>query len=358
MKVINIIPDLNIAGAEVMATTLITSYDRSKIVPICVSFYNQISTLTQLLKDKNIKVYFLNKHRGIDMVMFIKLIFIILKEKPDVIHTHRYSLMYTLIPSIILGVKVKVHTIHSVANKEVPKFGQFIYKLAFKYFDVIPVSLTSRINVSVKELYSIDSQVILNGINLEKYKVKKDYSLNETIKFVHIGRFNDVKNHNLLIDAFNIMQNGFMNMELHLFGDGDLFNSIKEKVNKLNLEKKVYFYGIRDDIPSLLSSFDVFVLTSKWEGLPLTIIEAMSSGLPIIASEVGGIPDIVKNEYNGLLFKSDDIDDLVRKMSFLVINKEYIEVFGKNSYKESRKYDSKQMAHEYEKLYLNKSLSK
>ena len=112
----------------------------------------------------------------------------------------------------------------------------------------------------------------------EKMKIEKD-----TILVGHVGNFNDQKNQTFLIDIYNILQKK-VKSELILIGIGPLEAQMKNKVQKLNLEKKVHFLEARDDVNYLMQAMDVFVLPSKWEGFGIVLIEAQASGLYVVAS--------------------------------------------------------------------------
>ena len=132
-----------------------------------------------------------------------------------------------------------------------------------------------------------------NAIDTNKFIYNKDIrrqkrkELNIENKFVvgHVGRFHPQKNHDFIIDIFKELNEKRKNSVLLLVGDGELRQSIENKVKELNLLDKVIFTGVRDDIPELLQSMDVFVFPSLYEGLPVTLIEAQATGLPCIVSD-------------------------------------------------------------------------
>lgn len=137
-------------------------------------------------------------------------------------------------------------------------------------------------------------KIINNGLQTELYKFdeekrvkkRKNLGLKETDFVVgHVGRFNRQKNHEKLIDVFNEIQKERIDSKLILVGDGELRVSIENKVNCLNIQDKVLFLGIRDDIPELLMAMDVFVFPSLYEGMPNAVIEAQATGLPCIVSD-------------------------------------------------------------------------
>lgn len=154
--------------------------------------------------------------------------------------------------------------------------------------------------------------LIPNGINLldQNDRLKKNEC---NYYFVNIARFFPQKNHELLVNAFCKVSNEIHNARLVLVGDGPLRTQIEKLVGSLSLQDKVIFMGVRRDIPTILAQSDCFVLSSRWELHPITILEAMRASLPVIATNVGGVADTVNNK-SGILFESGDESGLVQAM--------------------------------------------
>jgi glycosyltransferase involved in cell wall biosynthesis len=110
----------------------------------------------------------------------------------------------------------------------------------------------------------------------------------------------------MLLDAFAALLNDHPNVRLAVVGDGELRGELAAKARILGIEERVAFLGTRNDVPRLLKAFDLFALSSRWEGLGLTLLEAMASGLPTVATKVGGIPEVVVHGETGLLSPLDD----------------------------------------------------
>ena len=351
MKIIMVIPTLELAGAEKMCEALSIYLNKTNEV-IVISLYNIRTSITDELKKYGIKVIFLNKKRGFDFSTIISLRKVLVVEKPDVIHTHLDSLKYVAFATVFLKVPVMIHTIHNIANKEASGITQLLYKICFKYRNVIPVALSPEIKSSISIYYGIKYKripMIFNGIDLDKCIKKQSYE-NKKIIFTHVGRFSLQKNHRLLIDAYKKISEEFHDTELWLIGDGELVEQIKTRVFKYNLENKVVFWGLRDDVLKLLNKSDVFVLPSKYEGVPISIIEAMGTGLPVIATDTGGVKSMVKDNINGLLINCDtnELYIAMKKMKSKTIREKY----GQASVIiANKKFSVRGMAEAYLKLY-------
>ena len=138
---------------------------------------------------------------------------------------------------------------------------------------------------------------------------------NEKIIFVTACRFTEIKGLDRLIDRFNDVNKTHINWELWLIGNGELNNSLKNKVKILGLENKIIFKGYQENLLSFYEFADFYINSSYNEAFPISILEAMSVGLPILGSKVGGVPEVVQDEYNGYLLDFNDEINSVRKIS-------------------------------------------
>ena len=176
-------------------------------------------------------------------------------------------------------------------------------------------------------------KVIWYGIDVAKYSsiVKKQRS--GKVRFTFIGRFGLHKGINVILDALDLIQ--FRDrVEVNLVGTGELTSYLQQRVEKSGMPS-VRFWGMVDNsrIEEVFRETDVLILPSIWpENQPVTITEAMASRTPVIASAIGGIPELVTNEYNGYLFSPGCAEELAEKMSEFVIRPERIERFGENGF--------------------------
>jgi glycosyltransferase involved in cell wall biosynthesis len=177
--------------------------------------------------------------------------------------------------------------------------------------------------------------VIPTGVDILKFKPlpKKE---TEELSFIFVGRFNYIKNIELIIDQFYKLIKSGIKAKLSLVGNGPLFNKISEQIFKLKLNDFVSFYYWVDksEITTLYQEQDIIINASTIEGLSNVLLEAMASGLAVIASDVVGNNDLITNEKNGLLFSLEKPDDLYKTMLKLAQNKELLN----NLKKESRRY--------------------
>lgn len=353
MKVLQVMPNFELAGAQTMCENLSLELKKRKDIKIEVlSFYDLHSDITKRLEKNNIKVHYLGKRKGLDFKLYIKIKKIIDDFEPNIIHTHLYALEY-IIPIISFCKKKNIkiiHTIHNVAEKEVPKKLQIFQKRWFRKGLVLPVAISEIVRDSIECRYGIkkcEIPVIYNGIDLSKCKSKNNYDFNNII--LHIGRFSEQKNHSELIEMFYECYKKNKKLKLYLVGTGELRKQIEDQVNKMKINNNVFFKGALSDCYSIMNEADIFVLPSKWEGMPMTLIEAMGTGLPCIAYPVGGIPDMIINEKNGYLAQNKK--DFIDKILLLSNNEKKREALGKKAIESSYQYSSEIMSKKYLELY-------
>lgn len=344
---------MTLAGAEIMCENLCCGLKDLGNEVIAVSFYSIETPITERLKNNGIKVYFLDKKKGIDLKIYSKIYRIIKEERPDCIHTHRYVMRYVIPVASLLNVPVRIHTLHSIASKENTSLGIMLNFVFYKLFKVKPVALTQIVQQTATSTYHISSRkipIIYNGIDIEKFYPKTDYYLKDCFEIIHVGRFQDVKNHKLIIDAFNKLHKYSSSFKLKLIGDGPLFDSIVEYSKSLSLNSYITFTGSISDVRLHLHDSDLFILPSQYEGMPMTLIEAMATHLPIIASNVGGIPDMLINEIEALLI-TPSVDCLYNSVIRIFNDAGLRAKLGRNAGVRVKEFSSKTMAKEYLNLY-------
>ncbi|MCQ2192107.1 MAG: glycosyltransferase family 4 protein [Paludibacteraceae bacterium] len=355
MRILQIMPEFGLAGAERMAENLTLSQIRAGHEVKVVSLYDFHSAITDNLESKGVEIIYLNKKGGIDLPVIGRLKNVIESFSPDVIHTHRYILFYTFLARTLSSVKAPiVHTVHNEAKKELIFVYRKINNLLFLISKCYPVALTKKIKETIiDEYFGLKKfPIIMNGVNTDNiHPIKTDYKATaDAFNIIHVGRFAEAKNHETIVDAFAEFHKKHPHSTLTFFGTGEKFERIKEKVNNEKLADSIIFKGVDGNVTSHFHEYDAFILPSLFEGMPITIIEAMAAGLPIIASNVGGIPDIMTNGKDGILINPEK-DDIAMALEELANNEELRKQLGEGALKSSKLYTSDQMAKEYVDYY-------
>jgi len=350
MVIMQIIPDLGTGGAEIMCKSLSITLSQKGHRVIVVSLYDKETSNTKELEEKSIPVIFLNKKRGLDIGCIFRLRKLIKSYSPDVLHTHLYALKYALFASF--GTKKKIiHTIHNIASKEAEGTNKWINSIAYKLKIAKPISISKKIQETVIQEYSItkdDTPIIYNGIDLSKFTPVNSYAIHCPVQIVHVGRFQYQKNHECIVDAVNYLID--KNFIITCIGDGEKRDEIVTKIEERKVNAFFALVGLSNHVEEYLQNSDIFILPSRWEGLPISILEAMATGLPIIASDVGGVSDIIKHEENGILINPNPIE-LANALTKLINDEELRTRIGRQALKDSGKYSIEAMTEKYEYEY-------
>ena len=355
MKIAQIMPNFGLAGAERMCENLIYGLLAYKQSVFVISLYDFHSIITDRLERNGVKIYYLKKKQGFDLSIFRKISQVLKMEKPDIIHTHRYTMEYVIPIASLMKIPVKIHTIHTIASKEQNAMQRKLSYVFFHFQRVIPISLSPEIQKTVMKEYRIkscDTPIIFNGIDLNQFKTKKNYDLIGKVRIHHIGRCTEIKNHLLMIEAAEVLRNENIDFEMCFTGENDFPYGVKAKqvVIQKRLNDYVRFLGPSDAINEVLQNADIFILPSIYEGIPITLIEAMASGLPIIASSVGGIVDMLTHEIDAILI-NPNVNELVDSIKLLIADLELRKKIGENAYERSRAFSLQQMTENYLSIY-------
>lgn len=357
MKVKNILqvmPEFGLAGAEIMCETLCYELKRSNQYNVyIVSLYDFHSPITQRIERKGIKIFYIGKGNGVDLKVILKLYKLMKELRIDIVHTHRYVMQYAIPAAIMARVKTRVHTVHNIAEKEVDSFRQKLAFIFYHFCHVIPVSISPLIRDSVITRYSLkpwQSPIVYNGTDLRKCFVKQNYNAHNPFRFIHIGRFSLQKNHGVIIEAAERLKAAGYNFVINLIGGAGNEKERMNEVTKKGLNDVIIFSGLQSDIFPFLRESDCFILPSLYEGMPVTLVEAMGCGIPIIASAVGGVPDMIENEESGILIEPN-VDSLVNAMQRIMLDDRLRRSIGLNALTKSNDFSSTNMFNGYTKIY-------
>ncbi len=304
-RVMLVVQSLRVGGAENMVETLSYAlHDKGCNVRVVV-LQSEETMISERMRNNGLTPVMLGKRQGIDLSVISRLAQQMKEFEPDVVHSHLPILHY-VVPAAWRAHAVNcVHTIHSLAQKETRSrlksgFARYCYRRGL----VRPVALSEKNKQTVVDFYGIAADavaVVPNGVDLKRYRPLSDYALGQTIHVCHIGRFEEAKNHDALIETGAILRQHDIDIVFDLYGVGSLQEYAKQKARDLGVSDMFVFHGITGDTPTALHESNLFVFPSLWEGMPMVIAEAMATGLPIVASNVGGIPDMLRDGTSALL---------------------------------------------------------
>lgn len=307
---------------------------------------NEGPLLNKVRNIDGVKVILMKSlHREVNFCYDIRAIFelrmLLKKERPDILHLHS-SKAGTLGRVAAIGLPVKtVFTVHGWAFTEGigSRKKQVIFRLIERTMEpftdlficVSKFDYEIGLNKHVLKARNKKAIVVHNGAPQSVSITPEDKKIHNPLRFVMTARFSEQKDQETLIKALN--DNKMFDFEMVFVGDGSTFQKNMKLCEDLGLVDKIKFVGFKNDVTNYLRRSDVYVLSTLYEGLPISIIEAMSYGLPVIASEVGGNAELVKNGYNGFLVKRKDYKDLAEKLKYFLLNPSQAGVFGENSLK-------------------------
>lgn len=378
-RVAIVLPYFYHGGAENMVSRLVSHLNLKKIEAEVFCIYGKPmgNHLEKAVKDHKVPIHYIGKGKGFSPKAMIRLWNELAAFKPDVIHTHLSACVYCA--GYVLTHRVKMlHTVHNMPQYELIKPKRLVMHIMYALRKAIPVALSEENRKLIEEFYHVEKPVhlIYNPVNLEEYDLpmrkssKKEIQDQQPFIFLTAGRISVQKNHKLMLDAFaktkrmiqeqnttkynkcdiqreNDAETEQSERQIHLqiLGDGPLLEELKSS----NLDSDVTFTGNVDNVADYMADADAFLLSSLYEGLPLVVLEAMASGLPIISTRVGGVCDVVTD--NGILTDIDS-DELAEAMVKIYRDHTLRDKMGMAALENVKRFDSSAIAEEYSNLYL------
>jgi glycosyltransferase involved in cell wall biosynthesis len=264
------------------------------------------------------KVHHIPNRSGIDPMTAVRLWKLCRREKIEVLHSHNYASWFYAGLAMRFGAASRhIHTEHSGVEPS-PKRFMAERMLAAKTDAVVAVSKdVKRYMVETVGIADNRIQVVYNGVNTSRFKFNSDARarIRSELQLADadvvagvVARLEPIKAHAYLLDSMSIVQRTNPNVRLLVVGNGGLRNVLEDKVKTFGLSNAVFFLGERQDIPEILSALDFYVLPSENEGMNLSLLEAMSVGLPVVARNVGGNSEIVRHGETGFLVPGNGED--------------------------------------------------
>lgn len=339
-----VIDSLEVGGAGILTLNVIRRLEVSKYKIRLISL-TPFEYLNKGLADfipPYVKISFL-KRDNLSIFGRMRILRETLKESEIVHSCLEYSNLYCSILNLFsLKRRVFIATVHGLdwifiddknlknltLSKRMKNVLIFYYlqNFLFKFYDrFIAVSCnTKEFLISKRKVPPNKIDVVYHGIDL-KYSVHKnlvDKTLSGHSDFTmgYVGRLVHGKGLVFLLNAFLELSGNIDNLKLLFIGDGSLRDPLMTMIDENHISEKCKITGFVDNVLDYYRSFDLFVLPSLSEGIPLTLLEAMSLGKIALCSEVGGIPEVIKNNYNGFLFRKENMKDFVSKFMFIFSN--------------------------------------
>ncbi len=369
MRILHIITSLQTGGAEALVVNLMPRFRDMGYEVGVVVFHGEDTPLMDRLQKEcpECKIYKMGTSYY-NPWYIVKLIPII--RQYDVVHTHNSSpQLFAAIANIFCGKKL-VTTEHNTNNRKREKGGIFrlVDKWMYKhYLKTICISeiaeeklreyLNLNVNYNDKENKKSQSSIctINNGVDVEAiHNAEPILGLNsDKFVIVMVAGFREQKDQDTLIKAMSYLPKD--KFELWLVGEGVRRSELEKLVEHLNLKDSVKLLGLRSDVPQILKSADVVLMSSHWEGLSLSNIEGMAAGKPFIASDVNGLKEVTKGY--GILFPHEDAKTLAEIIQRLYEDRVYYQEIADKCYERAKQFDITQMVSAYSEVYQELSRS-
>ncbi len=363
MKIVHILPKFDTGGAEKFCVDMCNTLAKKEENDVYLIVLGTIDDDEILAKqvEKSVNMIALNK-QGKSLKVIYDIYHMLKEINPDVTHTHLRAQAYAGFPLIAAGIP-NVHTIHNLAQKEIGSKVRTFYNFLYNKFNFTPVAISDEVLISMHEEYGDKfNEKIDNGAkaisksplyNETKVYIESLRDDDETKIFLTVGRLTEQKNYIMMVAAFEELLEEGLDIKLLIIGSKTNDKPYADKcIASLKRADKIFFLGEKTNIGDYLLNSDAFTLSSIYEGMPISILEAMSAGKATVSTPVGGVVDIIQEGVNGYL--SEDIS----KESY----KEAIKRFLSNPACDTEKtraifeenYSIEKTAKEYATLYTNK----
>lgn len=335
IKILFIITSSGIGGAEKMLYYTATGLNYNKY-DVSVCSLKKKGEIAAYLEKQGIEVYCLHmggRERFLgwlsSIIALIRLFPYLIRIRPTIIHSFLFRAnILARIAGYLTGVPIVISSVRVMGGeKKYFHYVEMITSFMVDHYVAVSESVLRHI-IDKSRISNEKISVIYNGVNiksqddLHEQNVKAPLTIeNEDRILMTVGRLHEQKGHCYLIQAVSKVRKEFPKVKLLVAGEGEEENNLKKLVKSLDLTNEVIFAGLSSDIEGILPMAELFILPSLWEGLPNALLEAMAAGKPVVATNVGGIPEIVVHGETGILIPPRDPDALAIAIIDLLQNR-------------------------------------
>lgn len=365
INILFVLPNFDTGGSERLVIDIIKNMDKDRFSPSLAVFFS--GEYEKEFIKLGVPFYVIHKdglRSKVSVILYLKRI--LREQKIDIVNTHHTSpLIQGFLPFKILSKSILIHTEHTRLDydKRISAKILFFEKLILKKADMV-VGISKEVCEYFEKILMVPKnkiEMIRNGVDLTKfhmknfdreaYRMKLGFKKDDLIVGT-FANFRPQKNHVNLIRAITILNQSRLNkIKFIMCGSGPTEAYIKNISSELNIQDNVIFMGTRFDIPELMNILDAYCLPSDYEGLPLSVLEAMAAERPVIATNVSGNNEVVIHGETGLLIKPNSPEDLSVGIRELMENKDLRQRLGRNGYDRAREFSFEGMIKKYEELF-------
>lgn len=348
LRLIILVENFTIGGAQRMVYEEIKCLDQDNIALLVICYQSRRNTELERSVEQHARVVYLNIDGHVKLKDFQKVFRTINAFKPDIVHTHLSGQVFA-IPWSLLYRKPIVITAHTRPNMAFIKKTEKLLKIGLRRGKIFVVAVSEENHKLILEYFKgVTDKIsyINNGVSLSSYRKQE----HEFFTYINVARQDENKNQRLIIDCFERIHKRYPQTRLLLVGDGPTHQALKDQVVGLNLQDSVELPGNVSNVEDYYAVADAYLQSSHREAMPMSVLEAMATRLPIISTDVGGMKDVVIN--NGILIPDNDTEGFERAMLCMFeMNESARKQLGENSFSIVQNYSSEFMTEEYVKLY-------
>jgi glycosyltransferase involved in cell wall biosynthesis len=363
LHVVHVVLSLDVGGLErnVLNQVRVADEFGQRVSVICVE---HAGALADRAKDAGARVLSLEKQPGVSPRLVGRMRSALRELRPDVVHVHQIGPMfYVGLASIGLRIPLVVYTEHGrvnyAARRRLRWLGRAAFQFASRFYcltDDIAADVVARHIISPNKVCIIQNGIDTNCFRFsgEAASVRQALGIPFDAPVVGtVGRLSEIKRHDLLIRAFACVRRQLHTAHLLLVGDGPLRDRLNALTKQLGVNDSVHFAGYQENTAPYYGSMTCFALTSQSEGMPQAVLEASIAGVPVIASRVGGLPEVIDDGKTGLLFEHGDEASLVSGLLDLLTNRpRALRLAEFAQARVESRFSIRRMAAEYHEHYL------
>ncbi|MGH7467519.1 MAG: glycosyltransferase [Longimicrobiales bacterium] len=362
IRLMHLTYDLSVSGLERVVVTICRTIDRERFEPFVLTMRGR-GPLANELEAMGVTVLDIGQlEDAADYLAFWRVARELRRHRIDVLHTHNSLALFDgFVAARLSGIRSHVHTDH---GRNFPDKRRYMMAERFtSYFvsQLVAVSDHSRANlihyekIAPGRILTIPNGVIANPATLttRASDTRTQLGIGDGPVVGFIARLYEQKGAIYLLQALVKLRNMMPGVIVLMAGSGILEASLKQASVDLGVQDNVRFLGTRSDVPELLQVFDVFAIPSIWEGLPMSLLEALGWGCPVVATDVGGMSAVLKHRQNGSLVPPRDPDALANELAAVLSSPELRQRYREHGLRTfAQDYSAEIMTRRYEDLYL------
>lgn len=356
MRIVQLVDSLDCGGAEQVVASLAASQSSHghSVRVVCLRDLGPYPVDIAALLSAGVEITTLKKPPGFHFDTLRRLARYLETERIEVLHTHNHLVHhYGAVAARWAGTPVVLNTLHGSSSLQMPRWAKGLFWFSCLFSHRV-VSVCPQVQADFQKAFRLPLRkysVVNNGIDLSRFLAIRRRPVGEMVTFGNIGRFDSIKDHDNLLRAFAILKKRQPHVQLRLLGDGALRRGLEQLARSLSVVEDVHFDGFSLDTARFLEQVDVYVIPSRSEGLPLTLLEAMAASLPVVSTAVGAIPDIISRARGGWLCQPSSPDEFADAMEKAVQPGDLATIGASNRKAVAEYYSVERMSRDYDQLY-------